>query len=309
MSLIIDIETTGLPSRINNKYYLYSELDKYNNSRIVQISFMLCNEKLENIELKDFIVKRDNFSISNYQFHGITNDISTKKGIQFIEIAKILSKYLKHISHIISHNANFDINIINSELHRYGLNTIIDELLSKKILCTMEHTKYLVGIYNNRGIKYPSLSELYNFVLNKNMENAHNSMYDVINLHSIIKNLYDMNKLNHISNYIPIINEIESNQIESNETKSNEIKTNLNTSNETKSNETKSNETKNNLNTSNETKSNETTSNEINELSKLTMEELYDKCIVNNIKRYKTMKKETIIKKLNEINKYCNNFN
>ena len=285
MSLIIDIETTGLPKRFNDKYYPYTELDKYNSSRIVQISFMLCNERLENIDLKDFIVKRDNFLISNSQFHGITNDISTNEGVQFIEIAKILSKYLKYVSHVIAHNADFDINIISSELHRYGLNTIIEELISKKSICTMKHTTDLVGIYNNRGIKYPSLPELYNFLFKKNMENAHNSKYDVINLHSIVNKLYDINNLNEVMNYIPIINETVNNE---------------SVNNETVNNETINNKTVKNKTVKNETVNNETKKNETIDLSKLTIDELYDKCIIHSIKRYRTMKRETIIKKLNE---------
>ena len=62
----------------------------------------------------------------------------------------------------------------------------------------------MVKAKNKYGkIKYPSLAELYKFVCNKDIENAHNSKYDVINLHEICKNLnlnldidLDFSKLN-----------------------------------------------------------------------------------------------------------------
>jgi DNA polymerase III epsilon subunit-like protein len=200
MALIIDVETTGLPQRGGLPYGQnpsYEKLHMYDSSRIVQISMMLCNDKFEQIEFKDFIVKADGFTIGNSQFHGITNEISSNMGIPFYEIAKELSTYLKQVSHVIAHNANFDTCIINSELYRIGLHNIIDELKHKNVLCTMKHTKHIVNAKNKYGVKDPSLSELYHFVIKKNIENAHNSKYDVINLHTIVKTMYDSQKLNY----------------------------------------------------------------------------------------------------------------
>ena len=100
--------------------------------------------------------------------------------------------YLKKVTHIIAHNALFDINVITSELYRYGLEDIIHELDSKDIYCSMKHTKKLVNAKNRYGkLKDPSLSELYEFACKKPIQNAHNSKYDVINLHYAMKTLYD----------------------------------------------------------------------------------------------------------------------
>ncbi len=59
----------------------------------------------------------------------------------------------------------------------------------------MNHTKNMVNVKNKYGIKYPSLAELYQYAFNTNIENAHNSKYDVINLHKILKYLYENNKI------------------------------------------------------------------------------------------------------------------
>ena len=200
MALIIDVETTGLPQRGGLPYGQnpsHEKLNMYDSARVVQVSMMLCNEHFEQVELKDFIVKADGFTIGNSQFHGITDEISATKGTPFSEVAEVLSAYLKQVSHIVAHNANFDLSILNSELYRLGMHSLIAELKTKRTLCTMKHTKMIVKVRNNYGIKDPSLAELYGYVFKKNIENAHNSKYDVINLHSIVKSMYDSKQLNY----------------------------------------------------------------------------------------------------------------
>ena len=85
MMLIINVETSGLPDipklEINN-FTLYKDSNKYNNCRIIQICNMLCNDKLEKLELNDYIIKV-NFNIPNSYFHNITNEISNKLGTSF----------------------------------------------------------------------------------------------------------------------------------------------------------------------------------------------------------------------------------
>jgi hypothetical protein len=78
MALIIDIETTGLPNRKGLKFGVnpsYLDNTKYDNCRIVQISYMLCDNTLEKIQLTDNIITVD-FNIPNSNFYGISNHIS-----------------------------------------------------------------------------------------------------------------------------------------------------------------------------------------------------------------------------------------
>lgn len=198
MALIIDVETTGLPylhHLPHGHYPSYKNLDMYDTARIVQISMMICNESFEMIEMKNFIIKADGFTINNSEFHGITNEISKKDGVLFSEVVIILSKYIEQVSHIVAHNIMFDINIICSELFRLGEESVIYEINKKQLFCTMKHCKQMVNVRNMYGVKFPSLAELYSYVFKKTIENAHNSEYDVINLHKIIKFLFDNNKI------------------------------------------------------------------------------------------------------------------
>ena len=199
MALFIDIETSGFPNSQGlpyGEYPSYEVIEKYNNSRIVQISAMLCNNKFDIIVQKDTIIKSDGFKITNSQIHHITDEISEKSGIVFNTAILEFYELIKQASHIFAHNSNFDINILKSELFRAGLHNIIEEINKKSIVCTMKHTKNIVKICNSYGIKDPKLSELYTCVTRKPMVSAHNAKYDVIHLHEAIKKLFDTNKLN-----------------------------------------------------------------------------------------------------------------
>jgi DNA polymerase III epsilon subunit-like protein len=199
MALFLDVETIGFPDNKGlqyGEYPLYSALDKYNNARIVQISAMLCNDKFELVSQIDSIIKINGFNITNHHIHNITNEISEQTGVPFTVAATNLHELIKQSSHIFAHNSNFDMNVLKSELFRAGLTNIIDEINKKSIICTMKHTKNIVKICNNYGIKDPKLSELYTSVTRKPMIQQHNAKYDVIHLHEAIKKLYDDNKLN-----------------------------------------------------------------------------------------------------------------
>ena len=203
MAMFIDTETIGLPNVKNlnlkwGEYPYYKLLNRYDCARIVQLSYMITDNKFDEKEINDYIIKKDNFNIENSQFHGITNEISLEKGMVFDDVFDIFYNKLKTVNYIIAHNINFDINVIRSELFRRDKIYIIEELEKKTLLCTMKHCKDIVKIINQYNrYKNPSLKEIYRFCFNKEIENAHNSKYDVINMHAVIKKMYDDNILNY----------------------------------------------------------------------------------------------------------------
>jgi DNA polymerase III epsilon subunit-like protein len=202
MALFLDTETTGLPDTHNlrwGEYPYYKKLDKYANARIVQFSMLISDNKYKFIDVKDYIIKREEFDITNEKFHGITNEISDNLGISFDVVAvEIFYENLKKVSHIIAHNVAFDVGVIKSELYRRNLQYIIDEIDKKTLLCTMKHMKPILKIINQYGnYKNPSLNEIYKFNFNKDIENAHNSLYDVLNLHKVVENMYKNKTLNY----------------------------------------------------------------------------------------------------------------
>jgi DNA polymerase-3 subunit alpha len=200
MSLIIDTETSGLPDATNmrwGEYPNYKAVEKYDSARIVQLSFIVTDKKYNSVDLQDYVIKREGFSITNGEFHGITDEISDD-GTEFDVAIQSFYEALKKVTHIIAHNVEFDINVIRSELFRRGKKDIIKELNKKVLMCTMKHCKNIVKIVNSYGkYKFPSLKEIYKFTFDRDINNAHNSKYDVINLHAVIKKMNDDNILHY----------------------------------------------------------------------------------------------------------------
>ena len=190
MILIFDTETNGLPEcPYYGKFPDYWNLSKYKNSRVVQISYILTDDEYNIIEERDTIIKKDNFTITNSRFHGITESISESEGIPFEQFAEIFYNVLKKCNLIVAHNIDFDINVLRSELYRYNLHYIIETIDTKKFLCTMKGTKELVKatFKNSSVLKDPNLKELYFFATGEHLENHHNSLYDTQNLYTVVK--------------------------------------------------------------------------------------------------------------------------
>jgi len=202
MAMFLDTETTGLPNTHNLRWGVYpdyKDLDKYSNARIVQFSMLITDKQYKIQEVKDYIIKREEFEITNDNFHGITNKISDTVGIPFDTVAvDIFYELLKNVSHIIAHNVGFDVGVIKSELHRRNLQYIIDELDKKTLLCTMKHMKPILKIINQYGnYKNPSLNEIYKYNFKKDIEHAHNSLFDVKNLHEVVEYMHKNKTLNY----------------------------------------------------------------------------------------------------------------
>jgi len=200
MALIFDLETSGLPICPSYKnYYPIHDLQYYEPSRIVQVCMMLCNEFLEPVEIKNFIIKSDGFPIHNAFIHGITPEISSTQGVPFNTMAEQFGSWLKITNCLIAHNAGFDVNIMKSELFRYGHHEILTEMNIKQVICTMNATKWLVKAPFKKtggGVKDPSLAEFYQYAVKKAIQNQHDAKYDVLNLHEAFKLLVDSNKVN-----------------------------------------------------------------------------------------------------------------
>jgi hypothetical protein len=65
-------------------------------------------------------------------------------------------------------------------------------------ICTMHECCNFVQISKQfgTGYKYPKQGELYEKIFSKKMENAHNAMYDVLNLGDIVERLISLKILN-----------------------------------------------------------------------------------------------------------------
>ena len=175
--IVMDVETNGLikqrgltPNKNNLDYF----------PRIVQFSWGLYTEDGECKEMKDFIIKPDGWNMNGKEkFHGITYERAVAEGV---DIKDVLTEYKNdidnHCCKLVCHNLNFDKTVVISELMRLDMN--VNDVES---FCTMKNTiNYCKLTPMVRGeYKWPSLEQLYYKCFNEDIDNAHNSKYDVIN--------------------------------------------------------------------------------------------------------------------------------
>jgi len=192
---IFDVETTGLPIRgkgINRKLN-YNDLTSFDGCRIVSISWILIhdneNEKNAILDKGNYYVKPDRFEVpqESINIHGLTLDILNEKGITIHTIFQELlnmftNKY--NITEIISHNIDFDINVLKSELYRYNNITLLEKIENTSTYCTMLNAQRKMGVG-----KWPKLREAYIYYYNKDITNAHQAEYDTLYCYEIYKAL------------------------------------------------------------------------------------------------------------------------
>ena len=195
--LVFDTETTGLPQ---TKILSPDTLHQW--PTIVQFSYIIFDTNLNDIvESKDYVIKvPESILISNEstKIHGITNEISSKKGILITEVLNEFFYYLRDVDGIVGHNISFDINMIKVELLRIIFNKLVkpQEIKGykyelhyitnyKNIYCTLQESINFCNIkaidkFGKEYLKYPKLIELHEKLFESSPNNLHNSYNDIL---------------------------------------------------------------------------------------------------------------------------------
>lgn len=174
-TLIIDLETTGLPLRRNIPPF---DIDNYSSCRIIEIGYIIVNETGETIKEYSNICKHTyHINITNSHIHGITNQMVDEDGVDFNEILQELFEDLKSVKHVMAYNIEFDYNVLLSDLYRKyddKSKQIIALLYQANKQCIMMIAKKFLKVY-----KYPKLNEVYKQLFKKEYLQTHRALDDV----------------------------------------------------------------------------------------------------------------------------------
>ena len=175
MFLVFDTETTGLP--LNYR----APLSDFNNwPRMVQIAWQIHDIKGDLIEVKNYIIKPDGFTIpyNSEKIHGISTELALSKGIPLEKVLSLFSDALKQAKYIVGHNISFDNNIVGCEFLRSNMSNVLENKIS---IDTKEESTEFCQLPGGRGgkFKWPNLSELYNKLFGESFAEAHNASADV----------------------------------------------------------------------------------------------------------------------------------
>lgn len=194
---IFDTETSGLPVRSGYTFPCYKNLEAYDSARIVSISWIV-SQNHKPIAQAYYIVKPVGFVIGeeSIQIHGISNEKALAEGLDIVRIFKELRAALEMCHNIVAHNVKFDVSVLKSELYRCIVSTgdvdckAMFEVLDKlNTICTMNKGKEIMGTR-----KYPKLAELYKYIYNQDIQNAHNAQYDTYYCYQCFKHMFPIDK-------------------------------------------------------------------------------------------------------------------
>ncbi|GIR13691.1 MAG: hypothetical protein CM15mP23_22660 [Cryomorphaceae bacterium] len=175
MYLIYDTETTGLP-----KNFSAPVSDSDNWPRLVQIAWQLHNDMGELIEVKNFIVRPEGFTIpyNAEKIHGISTKRALEQGVDLSLVLKEFNKSISKSNFIVGHNISFDINIMGAEFCRAQIET---SLMNEKTIDTKEVSTDFCAIPGGRRgkFKWPTLTELHVKLFDEGFNEAHNASADV----------------------------------------------------------------------------------------------------------------------------------
>ena len=174
--IVMDVETNGF-IKTRNAQPTSNNISQF--PHIVQFSWGFYTEGGDCKEINNYIIKPNGWLMNGTDTcHGVSQEKAESEGI---DIKYVLTQYKHDIDNrcmmLICHNVNFDVRVVAGEFVRAEM-----EIPVIKTYCTMQEgvscckiTPKVDGQY-----KWLSLQELYRKCFDEDLENAHNSNYDVV---------------------------------------------------------------------------------------------------------------------------------
>ena len=173
----MDIETSGLPITGGfNKYYPFSQTAYYDESRIIELAYIITNSGGNVVLSHSVLIKPDGFKIENSHIHGIKHEDAEREGVSIKEALLKFGEDLKRFNcdKLVCHNINFDKNVLLSETWRNDVVNVTHTLLCLSEICTMDMGKKLMKVR-----KCPKLVELYHYLFKETVIQNHRALDDV----------------------------------------------------------------------------------------------------------------------------------
>jgi DNA polymerase-3 subunit epsilon len=172
MYLIFDTETNTLP-QFNLPHHHNGQ------ARVIQLACLLLDHEFKEVASFYSLIKHDCIAIAEGAFkaHGISLGKLREFGIESELAMQTFLAFKEKATVCIAHNIKFDSFLLNVEQAQVG-NPLITW---KNPFCTMLASTPIVGLKraNSTALKWPKLSEAYEYFFHKKFEKAHDALADV----------------------------------------------------------------------------------------------------------------------------------
>lgn len=189
--LFFDVESTGLP-----KSWSAPLTDVNNWPRVIQLAWQLYTNEGSLIQKECDLVEPDGWVVPTGEFwqkHGYTTEDNKTMGIPMKLLLELfIMEGMEVASTVVAHNMKFDRNVLGAEFIRYSL-TGPKHL---QWVCSMEKATHVCNIKDSRGrTKWPTLTELHQFLFGCDFTDAHDAGSDVT---ALAKCYFELKKRNSI---------------------------------------------------------------------------------------------------------------
>jgi len=171
-----DTETTGLPDWKNPS-------DSHHQPHLVQLAAILADEDTGKvISTLDLIIQPDGWEIPQEvtDIHGITNEIANEVGVNEMDAVALFLQMVGSAKRL-AHNRTFELRIIRIATKRYFPENVQEKWAEKENHdCTMIMAKPIMQMEpkGRYGYKSPKLSEAYQHLMGKELQDAHSAIAD-----------------------------------------------------------------------------------------------------------------------------------
>ena len=180
-----DIETTGLPLKdktSKDKYFPPNNLEAYEPSRIVTISWIIYDDNGNLIKKEYYIVQPDGFFShpKALEVHKITHEYAIKNGIPIKEIFEKMKTDLINENTIVGYNVKFDWNIVRSEAFRYNDLELLEILNNINVECSQRIAIDNIPDLVCRYKFYPKMEEVIRHLFTNKMGEVFNTSHNAL---------------------------------------------------------------------------------------------------------------------------------
>lgn len=173
--IFFDTETTGKP-----KNYKAHMTDVNNWPRVTQLAWQVYNLDGSMRSSRMSLIKPDRWEVPKEQFfidHNMSTERCEAEGLPMVEVLDTFIHDIENlqVDMMVAHNIAFDYPVLGAEMIRYikRVNRKLDKF------CTMNNTTAICKLPGKFGHKWPTLTELHNFLFQKPFEGAHDALDDV----------------------------------------------------------------------------------------------------------------------------------
>lgn len=182
--IVFDTETSGL-------FDFKRPAEAPGQPRLASIAFLFLDSSFE-IEKEYHVFVRPvgwTMSADATRANGITQDMLVTNGVSIMNVLRAWNALIDQGVVFVAHNSNFDLKVMRGELRRANLPDRFDET---EAFCTMKASTPICKIPGARGVKWPKLTEAYQFFFNETFENAHEALADARACARVFKKLTEI---------------------------------------------------------------------------------------------------------------------